>query len=180
MNKGKLRYLTFEERLVIERLLSRGISLELISFELNRAKSTITTEISLNGGKEKYSAEEGQKRRNDQINKIGSFQHKSDSLTIKERELIESLLKENLTGSEIARKLNRSKNTINSEIRRNGGRLNYSGEKAQIKSDLIRGSVLEKQRSTNNIVLDSKDKIEALEMQVQILLETIQEMKGNA
>lgn len=62
--------------------------------------------------------------------------NRSQRMSIREREIIEYLLKKDFSGARIAKFLDRSTNPVNVEIRRNGGRKNYSAKSAQKESDI--------------------------------------------
>lgn len=57
-------------------------------------------------------------------------------ITLEERILIEKFIKKGVSTTEIGKILNRSKNVINVEIRRMGGKDSYDAEKAHEQSDL--------------------------------------------
>jgi IS30 family transposase len=103
--------------------------------------------------------------------------------TLNERKQIEALLKKQLPGAEIAREINRSKNGVNTEIRLNGGRVNYSAEKAFDNSEKVQKEKIRKQteflRKTLNPYKKLSERIENLEMQIEILIDTIKELKND-
>ncbi len=108
-------------------------------------------------------------------------------LTYNERCIIARLLKELKNCSEIASIIGRGKNTVNVEIRRSGGRDKYDALRAQKESDqryMIdrhkRQKTLQKlakQEGYSNPYLCLKERIECLEMQIEILNDTIKELK---
>ena len=62
-----------------------------------------------------------------------------ENLSFEERKEIERMIKENQPGSMIACNLERSRNGINTEIRKNGGRENYCAIEAQKRYESVRG-----------------------------------------
>ena len=103
---------------------------------------------------------------------------KCKSLCFEERALIEKFLKMGLTCSEIGRRLGRGKNTIVVEVR-NKGREGYTATKAQKQSDETRSLGYKKLSEINSGKKKTyfyKERIENLEMQVEILHETIKEL----
>jgi IS30 family transposase len=61
-----------------------------------------------------------------------------ETISYKERQDIERMIKEGHPGSMIAAFLGRSRNGINTEIRKNGGRETYNAREAQKRSDSVR------------------------------------------
>jgi len=102
-------------------------------------------------------------------------------LTLIERKFIKKEIDNNISLSEIAMNLDRGRNTIITEVRINGGRENYDPHKANnraIENKLKRienVSAKMKGKITNPYLSMSK-RIENLEMQVEILSETIKEV----
>ena len=94
-------------------------------------------------------------------------------ITYEERKLIEKFLKENKTYAYISKALNRPPSTIRYEITRVGSK-NYTAEKATPINSYYRLEVDEVDKIKGS---DLKQKIENLEMQIGILMETIKEMK---
>ena len=104
--------------------------------------------------------------------------HSNVKFSYEERKEIENLLMQGLHGSEIARRLNRSKNGVLVEIRRNGYS-EYSAKKAQNRADKIHSKKYQKLSESNKQKPPSrwvKERIEALEMQIEILHDTIKEL----
>lgn len=107
--------------------------------------------------------------------------HHGSPLTLIERKFIKREIDKNISLSEIAKDLDRGKNTIILEVRVNGGRENYDPHKANnraIENKLKRiedVSAKMKEKGTSPYVSMSK-RIENLEMQVEILSETIKEV----
>ena len=99
--------------------------------------------------------------------------------SFQDRQMIEKLIKENLTGSEIARRMNRSRTGVNCEIRINGGRDQYSAASAQknhFDKMTIRSEHLSKMNKGKAPVPKYLQKIESLEMHIEILHDTIKEL----
>ena len=100
-------------------------------------------------------------------------------LTFQERILIEKHVKDGMSGREIAEVLNRSKNCIHTELRKNGGE-NYSAKQAQDRCDKIK---LEKQEKLRQFNLNtgkksvSSDRLSIVEMHIDIILDEIMKLK---
>jgi len=104
-----------------------------------------------------------------------------DPYTFEERKIIERLLKSGATGKHAAKKLGRSTNGINTEIRKNGGWKEYNAERAQKRAEEMRRDANKK---ISHALLGKSGpgvskRIKNLEMQVEILFETIRELKGS-
>ena len=100
-------------------------------------------------------------------------------LTFQEREMIEKYLKENKACNEIARILNRSGNCISTETRI-CGRSNYNAVEAQKRRDDIvkkRAHDLSIRNSGKKNYMNIKQRIDNLEMQIEILFETIKQLR---
>jgi len=104
-----------------------------------------------------------------------------DPINFEERKVIEELLQLDYSGSQIAYEINRHKNSINFEIRRNGGRKNYKAEIAQQRHNdigmLKNSSLREKYDKGKHPISRMKQKIENLEMQMEILTDSIKELR---
>ena len=104
-------------------------------------------------------------------------------LTLSEREEIHRLLKQSYTFSEIARKINRGKSTVTREINRNGGPMFYDAVLADeaTAARLIQGyessSKKLKEQNLTNPYMSLAQRVENLEMQIEILLDVIKGMK---
>jgi len=103
-------------------------------------------------------------------------------LSFKERKLIQKLINENLSLSEISRKLNRSKNCVVVEVRVNGGRSSYTADDAQNRSDLAnfekRNNLHKLNKNVPKVFL-YKERIQNLEMQIEILIDKIKELSND-
>jgi IS30 family transposase len=99
------------------------------------------------------------------------------ALDFEERKLLEENLKRNYTMQKIARIMNRSGTGLTKEVKKNGGRLKYNAIEAQKRADFHREN-----RDRSNYQqgkfykLDLK--ITNLEMQMDILVETIKELRN--
>ncbi|SRR5258708_1294169 len=106
-------------------------------------------------------------------------------LTLQEREKIQTGLNNCLNYYQLAEFVGRSRSTINYEVVLNGGRSNYNAIEAQNRSlNQTRRGVYKIPDETNNQrFLDDPAKIQqqidSVKMQMQILSETIKEMKRN-
>lgn len=100
-------------------------------------------------------------------------------LTLEERKIIEKYSKEAISGRDIARIINRGDSVVNFEFQRAGGRENYNALEAQKTADerFIKriNRVTEYQR---NLRTSIEEKIFNLEMQIEILTETIRRMRN--
>lgn len=99
-------------------------------------------------------------------------------LQFKEREQIEKLIKQGLSCAEIAKNIGRSKNCIVTEIRR-AGKTEYSAITGQNLSDKIKEEKYKKismKQKGNQKQYFLKQRVENLEMQVEILHEAIKEL----
>ena len=96
-------------------------------------------------------------------------------LTFDERQLIEKYIKKGFSCGETAKTIGRSKNAVVTEVRRGGGE-HYSAKIGQNLSDKIQGEKyrkLSERNKSNKVTFKMKQRIENLEMQVEILFETI-------
>lgn len=104
----------------------------------------------------------------------------SKALTMKERVKIERLLKEPLSLTQIAKQIGRSKNCVVTEVRINGGRENYTANKAQERFYTVHVLAWEELRKRNKGT-DPRSKqnikIENLEMQLEILHDEIKRLR---
>ena len=103
-------------------------------------------------------------------------------LTLEERIFIQEHIKKGFSLSETARVMGRGKNTVVTEVRNNGGIYLYNAKQAQeaayvnrIQGDLKRKAVLSK---SPNPYLSLKQRLDAMEMQMEILIETIKDLKN--
>jgi len=96
-------------------------------------------------------------------------------ISLHERREINRLLREKFSLGKIAKKIGRSKTTIVSEVRRNGGAESYNAVKAEARA------VLMKNKRLSEIIQLSPyqrldQRIQNLEMQVEILVDAIKEL----
>lgn len=102
-------------------------------------------------------------------------------LTFHERQLIEKHLKRGHSISETARRISRSKTGVTYEVRRAGGIDKYNAINAQEIVDtniILKSQKLKFLNQGNQVSFKMKQRIENLEMQVEILLDTIKELKN--
>jgi len=102
-------------------------------------------------------------------------------LYLMERKFIAKMIKEGLSLCQIAHELNRGKNTVIAEVRRNGGRLEYDPVKAQqIAIEKKEKKHLKCSQSTkgkmSNPFMNLNERIENIEMQLEIITETLKEL----
>ncbi len=99
-------------------------------------------------------------------------------LTLNERKKIEKLIKKGLSCGQIAKEINRSKNGIVVEVRR-GGKEKYNAISAQKEANerhkkhgIKKGITLRKKQP----VFQMKQRIESLEMQMELLYDKVKEL----
>ena len=103
-------------------------------------------------------------------------------ITFEERKAIKNLINKGYKLSEISRDIGRGKNTIIAEVRRNGGPLLYDPVKAEERYQILRKAKIERCREMNrnprnNPYKALQTRIQNLEMQVEILVEAIKELR---
>ena len=108
--------------------------------------------------------------------------NKFSPLTLVERKTISKLIKKGFSLTHIAIELGRGKNSVIFEVRRNGGRDTYDpiiaeqlARDRKIARDL-KCSIAGKAQDTNPYT-KLKNRIENIEMQIEIIAETLKEMK---
>lgn len=114
------------------------------------------------------------------------------SFTSEERKLIYKYIHEHHSLSEVARKIGRSKNGVITEVRRNGGPWVYDPVKAQelwdktlVESKIKRRKTMRgiRPKSMTKVIFEKVNKhesdIELLQMQIDILLETIRKLTND-
>jgi len=101
-------------------------------------------------------------------------------LSFEERKIIESYRDQPVSCGYIANKMNRSKNVIVAEFRRGGKREFYTAEKGQETYENNKkvgyNVIARKYNPSNHPAARMKDKIESLQMQMEILTELIKEL----
>lgn len=101
-------------------------------------------------------------------------------LTFEERQQIESLWKQGLSGCEISRRINRSSNCVSTEIRIHSVDGKYSAKQSQNQADIAKEKRYQELSERNKKIYTEpsnyKQRIENLEMQIEILHDTIQEI----
>ncbi len=104
---------------------------------------------------------------------------KNHHMTLQERQEIEKHLRRGLGLFEIVKRIGRSESAIYKELKRNGGKKTYSAELAQNLANSLqqeKNSRLCLARQNKNSDIHTQQRIENLEMQVEILHETIKEL----
>ena len=107
---------------------------------------------------------------------------KGVALCLMERKYIEKMIKEDRSLSSIAGDMGRGRNTIIVEVNKNGGRIAYDAEiahKSMLERRLKRSEdVSEKMKvHTRTQYCFLKQRIENMEMQLDIIIETLKELK---
>lgn len=105
-------------------------------------------------------------------------ERKNTAISLEERKIIEKMVKLGISGQKIAQFLDRSSTGINTELRINGG-ANYSAEKAHQRSEEAkkkRGNWKKKDEDEDEGLEEIESRIDSLQMQIDILKETIQEI----
>lgn len=173
--------ITPEVRVKMESLAKQGYTYGEIAQHLGINENTISSEFARGGGKQFYNAEERNKSAPKDV-------HRGLPFSRDERELIEKYLKMNFSNSQIAKILKRSKNGVNVEIRRNGGREKYNAELAEkhageskenfgkTQREFVRMSLARFSDTFNNFE-ELEKRVRSLEFQVEILVETIKESR---
>lgn len=109
---------------------------------------------------------------------------KHEPLSLRERQMIAEYLTTKLSISHISQLMHRGKNTIVAEIRKNGGRHVYDAEKAHERITQINyeryANLSNKQKGKRLGYVALKDRVEALEMQIEILFDTIKGMVNDS
>lgn len=110
--------------------------------------------------------------------------HKSTPLSLRERQFIEKQIKKNISLSSIGVMLKRGKNTVITEVRRYGGRDKYNANNAhklaqEKNEERIKKTTNSLKKSSFNPYISLSEKIKILEMQIEILFDTIKEMKND-
>ncbi len=98
-----------------------------------------------------------------------------------ERKLIHKYIHLGWSFGHIAIKLDRGKNTIIAEVNRNGGRIEYNPEKAELRAKEQKNKRIEKLRmSTKENYTQSQtvdQKLENMQMQIDIILDELKKLK---
>lgn len=104
------------------------------------------------------------------------------SISFEERQKIEDYLKQNVSGNRIAQLLNRSTTGIQTEILRGGGRDKYSAVNAHeiyLNNKKERLLKISKNLKGRNPLSPLHKRMQNLEMQIEILTDTIKEILKN-
>lgn len=185
---------TEKERELIEKLLKEGNSIHSIARFIKRPPSSLYNEVSSGGGREVYNSEERKKTNSLAFIKFDKSEldiftnhpnqtfGKTRYFTLEERKFVEMAIKKGATIAVIAMHLKRTHSSIGAEITRGGGRINYDAEKRseQIKKNLLRrGKVSPNEYDADNFAdfSDLENRIQVLEMQLEIILDIIKEKK---
>ena len=150
--------LTPTDKQQIWQLLQDGNNAFQVAKIMGKSKSTIQYEVANNGGLYAYNVEKS----------IANSKKQRVHFSLEERMIIEKGLQERLSHPSIAKILNRNIASVRSEIYRNGEPANYNGEIAHEKY-LNNIRKLKKKRY-------SSCRIENIEMQLEILTETVKEL----
>lgn len=106
---------------------------------------------------------------------------KGTEVNLDERREINRLLRQKFSLGEIAKKIGRGKNTVVAEVRRNGGVESYNPVKAEARAVLLKNQRAQRCRELNQTRPPSpyqrlEQRIQNLEMQVEILVDAIKEL----
>ena len=183
-----------EERIFIEKALKSGCSYYYIATQLERDGGVIKNEIIKNGGPLQYDAQ----RANQSV--IQRAKRKDFSLSPEEKNLVKSKISEKKSIVQIAKDLQRRKKIIWEEISSHGGYENYKTEEDSLCQETLpeqiepvpaeptekiesalEGPIEMVEKTSCKIISyeEINNKIINLEMQIEILTETILEMKRN-
>lgn len=107
-----------------------------------------------------------------------------NALSFAERIRIKELIDTGISLKVVAKKIKRAKNTVTVEIRRNGGREVYDPKKAQLdaiaRKKTAYNPLVEQGKQNLEKEIELESRIKSLEMQIGILITTIQAMRKNA
>lgn len=128
--------LTLEERKQLEAWKDSDKSTKVIAKLMGRHERMAQKEYARAGGRYTYNAEkahESAQKRLDlrKISNESKTNNETLRFTFEERKKLEEMKDSPLTGSEIARVMNRHKNVVNGEYRNGGGRKHYNADAAQ-------------------------------------------------
>ena len=167
-------YLSLEERKQIEELLNQGKQPQEIAYILKRSEYAIRSDIKRCLSLPAYSAEYAQQ---DHINKRCRKFQKRKTYDLQTRQKLRELITSGKSNSHIAEILGLSRNAINRELSLNGGRGLYDPEEAENRSILAKGETYNI-ASMNATLRHNKvfDKIDSLQMQIDILADQIKEL----
>ncbi len=141
-----LQHFTLHERNTIETEVKKGTPTNQIARLINRSDSGVKSEIRKGGGREKYSAQ------NRQYEAVRSRERRCIGFSNHQKEAISKMLDEGRTQNEIRYRMSCSYYKLNDYMIQNG-----------LKSEKI-----------NEVTL--ADRVDSLEMQVQILAEQLKEI----
>ncbi len=195
--KGLKKRHSKETIIQMKRMVIDGVSFVQIAKRLSMGYSTIFAKVKEFGGVEAIRSElmnPIEPKQMELFESKNEIQEKDEvlipevnyhnALTFSERVKIKELLDTGIPLRQIANQMERAKNTIVYEVRRNGGREVYEPKKAHLEA------YSRKRESLNPLVKRNKEQMEqvdefetrikSLEMQVEILSETITQMRNNA
>lgn len=149
----KSKFITYEERLELEKLKDTDFTSKDIALSLGRSSGLVKTEYRRGGGRYNYTAQKGEDsfKKGEEIRK-NSYQFRQTNikvLDLETRKKIENLKDTDLSGVEIGHKIGRHKNVINREFKMAGGRSFYNAEKSQKIADEIKKKKFDNLRKEN-------------------------------
>ncbi len=100
-------------------------------------------------------------------------------LSLEQRQKIQEFIKTPMTFVEMSPLIGKSKSTIAAEVKSNGGRLHYNAHEAQARADKKKSNSTSTEmpiESQSNLEKSLDSRVKSLEMQVQILSETLKEL----
>lgn len=154
----KFNFFTFKERELIERLIKEDFSIDYIKEIIGRSKSSINKEISRAGGKKNYTAKRGQE----------FFENNMLLRKKKLRSLDEEKMKElinlhylNYTTEQLSNHFNLSTHCIKKYLSRLG----------------LKKKLIPKKKEKTDLKINLKEKVSALEMHLEIILDEIKNLK---
>lgn len=105
---------------------------------------------------------------------------RKSELKFEERRQVEKLIKEcpDLSLTQISKLINRGKNTVIDEVRKNGGREVYNAELAHHRYLDLRAKKSQNVTLENHPIHRMKNKIDAIEMQLEIIIEELRALRN--
>ncbi len=177
--------LNLAERKLIEQYVKEDFSFYRMAELLNRSEHCLYNEvISRNGGRECYNALEADAKSSLQTIGLDGLPVKKrcTHLNLIEREFLEEQLKKDVAISKISFLMGRSLSTIAAEIRKGGGRENYSAQLSHKKytdnAAVRNGNISKGMKERHDKLGDSQSEITSLKMQIDILFDMIKELRG--
>ena len=165
--------LSLEEREKIEEFSKRGLNYRQIAEKLGRSLEGVRKEFLKYSRNKPYSARDA--------HALARGKGSWISLSLEDRILIEKMIRENKSIPEIALKLGRTTNSISKELLINTGENGYEGKEAHRISRERRMSSArigaEKHKKRFSAASAAEEKIQSLEMQLEIILDQLKELK---